>query len=455
MKCQFVSGFGFGMVVKGNMRVASVPVFAGALFCAAALTYGQEAAPEKAKSTVTTEEHTLPGGSKVTVEDSTRVLYQETGRNAIGKPGRRVAIFMRNNAGKAFDEALPRILEQVSALASGEDFEFIDFRDAILAMQALPSAVKTADGVEQAAKVGALQAVINAIHGKPAEKNLGGEGTTADEELLAQTSIVRLAQQLEADYVMGVSLDSFRESTRDRNFGEARWLEKTYTLTASYKLMDFGGFSIGGGTVKVSRTEKKGEGDRSEMATYAGGLDEDAATRLAAEMKAKAKTWRQSSLAKSKIPVYFDVLAMSMDSQPMYVPKFDTDAAQVVLGSQVPARIAALVEVDGVTVGTTDCTVALAPGLHKVRFLRDGQDAVAMTINPYEGLKIVAHMRVTEGEMKRIQALQKFVHDLTVNRKVNEAIVKQYEGMAEMLRNSHIRVDAKNLPDVKVMKSLF
>jgi len=362
---------------------------------------------------------------------------------------------MRNNAGEAFDEALPRILQQVSAQASGGEFEFIDFRDAVLAMQALPSAVKTADGVVQVSKVSALQAVINAIHGKPAEKNLGGNGTTTDEELLAQTSIVRLAQQLEADYVMGVSLDSFRESSRDRNFGEARWLEKTYTLTASYKLMDFGGYSIGGGTVKVTRTQKKGEGDRSEMADYADGLDEDAAAKLAAEMKSKAKIWRQSSLAKSKIPVYFDVLAMSMDSQPMYVPKFDTNAAQVVLGTQVPARIAANVEVDGVTVGITDCTVPLAPGLHKVRFLRDGHDPVAMTINPYEGLKLVANMRVTEGEMKRIQSLQKFVNDLTVNRAINEAIVKQYEGQAEMLRNSHIRVDATNLPDVKIMKSLF
>ena len=438
-----------------NMRIAAMPVFAGALLCAATLAYGQEAPPEKVDAKVTTEEYTLPGGSKVTVENSTKVLYQETGQNAIEKPVRRVAIFIRNNAGEEFEEALPRILAQVSAQASGEDFEFIDFRDAVLAMQALPNAVKTADGVEQVEKVGALQAAINAIHGKPASKNLGGAGTTSDEELLAQTSIVRLAQQLEADYIMGVSLDSFRESVRDRNFGEARWLEKTYTLTASYKLMDFGGYSIGGGTFKVSRSEKKGDDDRSEMGAYAGGLDEDVAAKLAAEMKAKAKIWRRSSLAKSKIPVYFDVLAMSMDSQPMYMPKFDTNEAQVVLGTLVPARIAALVEVDGVTVGTTDCTVPLAPGLHKVRFLRDGHDPVTMTINPHEGLNVVAHMRVTEGEMKRIQALQKFVNDLTVNRKVNEAIVKQYEGMAELLRNSHIRVDAQNLPDVQVMKSLF
>lgn len=437
------------------MRVLSaVPVLGAMLFSAATFVYGQETSPETVE-TVTTEEHTLPGGTKVTVENSTKILYQETGQNALAIPVRRVAIFAVNNAGSEFDEALPRILEHVSAQASGGDFEFVDYRDVVLAMQALRNAVKTADGVEQVTKVENLQVGINAKYGSKTDKNLGGNGTTTDEEFLAQSSIVRLAQQLDADYVMRLSLDSFRKSTRDRNFGESRWLETTYTLTTSYKLMDFGGYSIGGGTLKVMRSEKKGEGDRSQMAEYADGLDEDAAAKLASEMKTKAKMWRQSSLAKSKIPVYFDVLAMSMDSQPMYVPKFDTNEAQVVLGTQVPARIAALVEVDGVTVGTTDCEVPLAPGMHKVRFLRDGHDAVSMTINATEGLRIVAPMRVTEGEMKRIQSLQKFVNDLTVDRKLSEAQVKLLEGEAEQLRNSHIRIDATNLPDVTIMKSLY
>lgn len=437
------------------MKIHPIPLLGAVLLSTAIFVSGQETLQEPDAAPTTTEEHTLPGGTKVAVENEANIFYQETGQNALDNPSRRVAIFVNNNAGEAFDEALPRILEQVTAQASGEDFEFVDYRDVVLAMQALRNTIKTADGVDQATKVENLQAGINAKYGQATDKNLGGSGTTTDEELLAQSSIVRLAQQLDADYVMRLSFDSFRKSTRDRNFGEARWMETTYALTLSYKLMDFGGYAIGGGTLKVSRSEKKGDGDRSKMADYADGLDEDAAAKVAKEMISKAKIWRRSSLAKSKIPVYFDVLAMSMDSQPMYVPQFDTNAAQVVLGTQVPARIAALVEVDGITVGTTDCTVPLTPGLHKVRFLRDGHDAVTMTINAREGLAIVAPMRVTEGEMKRIQALQQFVNDLTVDRKVNEAIIKRYEGEAEMLRNSHIRVDADNLPDITVMKSLY
>ena len=432
-------------------------LFAGMLIICAAGSIAAETAIEKTTQTVVSnsEEYTLPGGTQVTVENNTRILYRETGQNSLDKKARRVAVFVKNNAGTEFDDAVMRIRDQLVAQVSGENFEFIDYHDAVLAMESMTDAVGTADGIDQVRSVERLQGEINRRNGDAQTKNLGGTGTSMDDRLLAQSSIVALAQQLEADYILRLSLDRFDKSVKDRNFGESRWLETTYKLSASYKLMDFGGYSIGGNSLSVTRTEKKTDGDRSQMGAYADGLDEDMAAKLAKDMNANAKRWRDSSLAKSRIPVYFDTLAMSMDSQPMYMPRFDTEQEMVVMGSQVPARIAALVEVDGVVVGTTDCTVPLSPGLHKVRVHRDGQDDVTMTINAREGLQIVVPMRITEGEMKRIQSLQKFVNDLTVDRKVSEAVIKKYEGEAEMLRNSHIRIDAKNLPDTKVYKSIF
>lgn len=424
------------------------------IFCAVSLAADDAKAPED-QASVRTEEYTLPGGSKVTVENQTRVLYQETGANSLDKKLRRVAIFVRNNAGKEFEDAVTRIQDQVAALASGENFEFIDYRDAVLAMEALPDALPTAEGVEQVRATEKLQSEINQKQGHKSEKNLGGSGTTTDERLLSQTSITHLAQQLEADYILRLSLDRFDKSVRDRNFGEARWQETTYTLSATYKLMDFGGYAIGGNTLKVKRVEKKGDADRSQMGAYADGLDEEAGEKLAQDMLKNAGRWREASLARSKIPVSFDAIAMTMDEQPLYLPEFDPAAGQVNLESQVPVRIMALVEVDGVTVGTTDCEVPLTPGLHKVRFYREGHDPVSMTINAREGLRIITPMRITQGEMQRVQKLQKFIHDLTLERKTGEAVVKQIEGEAEMLRNSHIRIDAANLPDINIYKSLY
>ncbi|NLL83518.1 MAG: PEGA domain-containing protein [Lentisphaerae bacterium] len=440
--------------MKKTLTVAALSALV--LTCASA----QDAPPpipasETERTVVTVEEHDLPGGSKVTVENKTRILYQETGKNSQEKILRRVAIIAANNAGADLNDALPLILNQVIAQASGDNFEFIDYQDTVMAMAALSEAVKTADGVEQVKKVEELQHSINSRQGQPDSKNLGGMGTTTDERLLAQTSIVQLAQRLNADYILRITLDRYNKATRDRNFGEARWIETIYSMSASYRLMDFGGYSIGGSTIRVQHTEKKGDGDTSELGAFAGGLDEELAAKMAKEMNAKAAQWRVSSLAKSKIPVFFDTLAMSMDNQPIYLPAFDPDKEQISLGTQVPARIAAIVEVDGVAVGTTDCEVPVTPGIHKVRIYSDGHDDVNLTIEAREGLKIVAPMRITEGEMTRIQKLQRFIHNLTTDRKLNEAQLETIKGQAEMLRNSHIRIDAQNLPNTNIYKSLY
>jgi hypothetical protein len=63
-------------------------------------------------------------------------------------------------------------------------------------------------------------------------------------------------------------------------------------------------------------------------------------------------------------------------------------------------------------------------------------------------------MRIKEGEMKRIQALQQFIVDNTVKGMMTEAIAELIKGKAEMFRNSHIRVDATNLPDVHVYRDV-
>ena len=166
---------------ESNMRIHPIPLLGAVLISTAVFVSGQETLQEPDVAPATTEEHTLPGGTKVSVENEANIFYQETGQNALDNPSRRVAIFVNNNAGEAFDEALPRILEQVTAQASGEDFEFVDYRDVVLAMQALRNAVKTADGVDQVTKVEDLQAGINAKHGQVTDKNLGGSGTTIDE----------------------------------------------------------------------------------------------------------------------------------------------------------------------------------------------------------------------------------------------------------------------------------
>ncbi|MCL1887937.1 MAG: PEGA domain-containing protein [Kiritimatiellaeota bacterium] len=430
-------------VAKAAACAGATLILAGAARAQDAVRVETTIGPRSTSSS--TEEITLSDGSKVVVNiDSTtqtRVMY--TGKNSQDKKLRRVAVFTKNNAGAKYDDALENLKDQLVSKVSGDNFEIIDFQDAVMAMHRLPEALKTAEGVEQTRRVLGLQTDLNRLQGNPGQRNLGGQGMTADETLLAQTSNTRLAQMLGADYIMRLNLDDLDKTPDEK-------LKITaYKGSVSYTLMDFNGYSIGGGDVEDKLNENK-ISDR----VYLPDLIKSLADKLAKEMNRNAQKWRESSLAQSQLPVSFDAQAMTMDGQPMYI-QFDMTLNQVVANdAQIPVRVAALVEVDGVAQGTTDCEVPLAPGAHKVRFHRDGLDDVTMTINAREGLKIVAPMRITEGEMARVQALQRNIHNMTLAKETNQAIAEKIRGEADMLRESHIRVDATNLPDVNILQTV-
>lgn len=423
-----------------NKLLITVLLGAGAVF-----------AQEGVVETQRAEEHTLPDGTKVTVENNTRILYQETGKREPERLIRKMAVFARNNTGKDISEgAESRIQDLVMGMAP-DGFELIDPRNVVFAMDALPDAIKTADGVDQMRAVEYLQAQLNRVQGNNAQKNLGGSGTTADERLLAQSSITRLAQNMDADYIMLLTLIDV-EFVDPEQDAPGQWTHIS-TMDASYQIMDSLGASIGKGALDARLMEQKTS--RQLAKNLPSQLNRSMAKKLATDMERNADKWRKASAIGSRVPVAFDAMAMTMDKMPLYV-QYDIAANKpTTLEAQVPVRVAALVEVDGVTVGTTDCEVLLAPGMHKVRVWRDGIDDVNMTINARDGLAIAVPMRIKEGEMKRIQALQKFIHDVSSAEKTTDAVAERIRGEAEMLRNSHIRVDATNLPDVNIYKSLY
>ena len=417
-------------------------VAALAAVCAA---YAQQTTTE-----TTTQEIKLQNGGMVTVENTninTVRVFEPPPKPQ--KQIRRTAIFIRNDSGvKLADNAANFILNQVKSQVSKGDFEIIDWRDAVGAMKPMPDALQSADGVAQMRRYLELQADLNRLQGNKDQLNLGGQGTTSDQRMLAQTSFVRLAQNLEADYILVITLDGFEAEDFENEADAKKWWHK-YTLDASYTLQDYSGYSIAGESFAVPLRYLKNA--RLTDKSYPNDLNRELAKRIAADMKKNARDWRKSELDKAMVPVSFDAQAMTMDNQPLYI-QFDMIIDQVVRNdAQVPVRVAALVDVDGVTVGTTDCVVPLAKGMHKVRIHRQGMDDVNMTINAQAGLVVNAPMRITEGEMKRVHELQKQIHDMTLAKETNQALADMVRGKAEMLRNSHIRVDATSLPDTHVL----
>ncbi len=415
--------------------------------------YAQVVAPIDVENTVE-KKAVLDDGSEVTVLMTSKTSVKVQAGSTKRLP-RKVAIFIRNNAGKEFEAGLVRMQDQLVAQVSGSQFEIVDHREFVSAMDALAEALPMADGVEQVAKEEVVQEIAAARRGTTGKPTADGKGATMDQKLHANTSIVRLAQNMDTDYLMVLTLDKFSKS---RKTYKARDVDtpvvtETYLLSATYKLLDaYSGVSIGGNTLKASKSVRQTAGLQTELGDFADGLDEELVEKLKVDMLNNDKKWREASKASSGIPVQFVVHAYNMDNTPLYLPRYTGE--KQMLNEMVPAQIMANVEVDGLAVGSTPCTLPMSPGMHKIRISRQGYDDVAMTIKPNDGMIVAVPMRMTEGEMKRLQSSIEFMQRMTKEREVNQAMVEVLQGEAQKLRQSGFKIDAKELPQIQ-MKSLY
>ena len=434
-------------------RIAFGVVFFVTL-CAISVSYAQVVKePLQVENTVE-KKAVLDDGSEVTVLTTSKTSIKVQAGTTKRLP-RKVAIFIRNNAGKEFEAGLERMQDQLVAQVSGGQFEIVDHREFVSAMDALAEALPMADGVDQVAKEEVVQEIGAARRGTTGKPTADGKGATMDQKLHANTSIVRLAQNMNTDYLMVLTLDKFnksRKTYKSRDI-DTPVVTETYLLSASYKLLDaYSGASIGGNTLKVSKSVRQTAGLQTELGDFADGLDDELVEKVKVDMLNNDKKWREASKASSGIPVQFVVHAYNMDNTPLYLPRYTGE--KQMLNSLVPAQIMANVEVDGLVVGSTPCTIPMSPGMHKIRISRQGYDDVAMTIKPNDGMIVAVPMRMTEGEMKRLQGSIAFMQRMTTEREMNQTKIEVLQGEAQMLRQSGFKVDAKELPQIQ-MKSLY
>lgn len=362
---------------------------------------------------------TLDDGSQITLQTDYKVTLKQ---KVNPRPQvRKMAVFIKNTAGEQFNAAVDRLRTQITAQCAGSNIEIMDYTETVMAIAPMADPDKPTD----------------------------------DAKLLANTSITRLAENMGADYVLVLSLDRFSKNvkTLKNKYLRGPIKNEIYKISASYKVLDaYSGTAIGGGTLHAQQGVRQTDGVQIEFGDYADALEEQLATEMSDEIKSKEAEWRVASIEVSGIKVTFNVTAYDMNNQPIYLPKYDGERR--IVNDRIPATVAATVEVDGVTKGTTTCTVALSPGLHKVRFVRQGYDDLTMMIKPVENQNYTTSMRMTDAEYARIKDTISFMHTLTMERELNQAEVKRLEGEAKRLEQSGIRVDAKELPEVQ-LKTLY
>jgi len=276
-------------------------------------------------------------------------------------------------------------------------------------------------------------------------------GAELDKALSNNTSALRLAQNMGADYILTASIVSINHNRkRFKGYDIDRTVFESI-LRGSYKVLDrTKGGSLTGGTVESSvKSPFQDQVDESTWGrrkhTYAeeiGAVDDlvnEAATKLAAHLEKRRE--RVDEPADEAESVKWTVICGTTD---MVVPTVvRTDENDFVVGEQeLPVNpMNVTVELNGVVVGTAPGTFEVPPGLSKLRLTREGYKDIERTVNVVPGQTLRIDMQMTDKEYARWKDMIAFLERMKAGNKLTDAQAEQIRGFAQMLRQSGFKVN--------------
>jgi hypothetical protein len=289
--------------------------------------------------------------------------------------------------------------------------------------------------------------------GAPADRESAQAAAAAEAAFLDQSSALRLAQNLGADYLVHASITSYAETKRNITAYGQSLTNHDYTLRLAYKVLDAqAGGALAGDVVKATRTE---QGNAASSATVGGlfaDLLDDATLQITNSLRARRDAGR---IAAAKPAASSVTITLNVEAADLYIPDVRVSGDNVVTVGDSKLKVtplAATVEVDGVAVGSAPGRITLKPGFSRLRLSREGFEPWERTINAVEGQTLTVAMTMSEAGLKRFRESTAFLNELRNGAKLTDAEVKVLEGQAKSLENSFFRVDTKEnfrfiLPD--------
>lgn len=400
----------------------------GRAWAQASVTATNNSGSSTATVTTTPPVPGVPGSNTVTAE--TIVRTQVTVPAPAPVRQRNIAIFIKNRADKALDQKVGSLEEMLAAKLAG------GFAD-----KNLPVSIISREDV--------LNSVAT-FAGEGANK--GDEalrGADLDKLLSNNASAVRLAQALNADYLLMVTITQF---TRDSKAFAGSGVETVVVedkMGLAYKTLDgTTGGTIDGNTVESSHRRRFAK-DTAQLLTIANELLSDASTKLAGKISDRlAHTINRTPGLESRVN-----LTVVCTLQGTTIPEIvKNDKGQWVVGEGKYAISAlnANVELNGFTIGTTPNTFPVAKGAHKIAVTRQGCETYEKSLLINGDMKLEIPLRMTDAEFLRWMAEIGFLQGLKEGAALTEGQVNVLNGMADYLKRSHMRIDATNLPNTMI-----
>jgi hypothetical protein len=340
------------------------------------------------------------------VIETTKTYQQDTPREA----QRKIVIIVENRASADLNDKVAVLEDLVASRVAGRGLSVIS-RDVV------------------------TRALKNYSTGKDPNGAMGA----VDRSLEDQTSALRLAQNLGADYILVPSLISLGSEQRNYAGNGISTLNTMHRLLVSYKLVEANeGGAVRGGALAAEKNIRQTAALQTD--------DGDVINTLLNAIVESAKTL-PAQVAKAA-PVNFSVSCTMTDprQQPILVSALGLTADNHLVVTNQPVALQAMdvtVELDGVALGSAPGTFSGRPGLHKIRLSREGFDAWERTINISAGQNLRVALQMSEAGYARWADTTGFLATLDNNRKLTDAEVKRVEGLAEFFKNSHYRVDTK------------
>ena len=347
---------------------------------------------------------------------------------------RMTAIFAANHADKALDEKLPALENFISSRITEKGFSVIS-RD--VATDALSALLKD------------------------------NKQTGIDQLLANNSSVLRLAQMLGANYILMASIETYGTDKRTFEADGVKTVNVIHNLRVTYKILDGGqGGTLAGDTFKVSRTIRFTENLRTENSDLINDLLDEASVEIATSA---GKKQIKPVIASSRLAEFSVACGMQdLVHLPVGVPDVRlTENNTVVIGKErIPVlALNVMVELDGAGIGSTPATFKVPPGLHKLRLRRDGFNDFEGTISVYQGQRFNVGLQMTDAGYQRWKDNTAFLNSIEIGKKLTDAEAEKIKGEARRLQQSGYKVDIKvdskedtrvdTKEGLKIYKSIF
>ena len=382
---------------------------------------------------------------------------------------RKVAIFIENRSGPALNDKVPVLEDFLTSQITEKGFSVIS-RDVVV------NALKTyrSTGVVVASAGVANVAVATPAGGNAVVAEVAKAGaaqvastpttTTTDQLLSDNTSALRLAQNMGADYLFIAAITSLGTEKKVMDAYGIKTVNVLHTLRVSYKVLDGAeGASLIAATVKAIKTTRFDENLQTEDSDLLNGLPEEAATRIAEDAGSKVNTLAVE--AKKLPPVEISVSCGMQDlaQLPLSLPDIrllEDGKSIYVSTNQVRMEVlSATVEIDGIAVGSAPGKLKVPQGLSKMRVTRAGFSPYERTIKPHEGQEFKdITLQMSEDGYKRWKDNITFLLLIKSGDKLTDGLREMMGGFAQTLRQSGYRVDTQTKANVNIEekgKSLF